>query len=382
MFGAHPRVVERRRDQIIVAVDFVIADVDRAFVAAQQHLGPTLAALMLEARIKPVERDLGRIARRELDRPGDAEALLVVRDFAVARDARMEGERDRIASRAWPIGAARIGGGPARRTIDRVEARLRPANRIIAEFERLLVRIGGRHGKTERAGIVDPAEQSGDARADFFGEVVIAALRRQRGGEAALARERVAGVEVDDGAERAFVEFGRRGLVDDDRAEQLRGEDVEVERAVAVRRGAVGRGRDGFEPVDPDAGELRAEPAHGDAAAFAAIALDRDAGNALQRFGEVLVGEFGDIFGDDRVDRGDRLALHVERGTERGAEAGDDDLVSARHRFIGGRSSVLRPSRRGRQNGKRCTARQPGQSANAPHCMNSHYHPPMYSALI
>src|SRR3546814_5152327 len=79
----------------------------------------------------------------------------------------------------------------------------------------------------------------------------------------------------------------------------FRREDVEVERAVAVRRRAVGRGRDCFHAVQADAGELRAQAAHRDRAALAGVALDRDVGNALQRFGEILVGEFGDILGDD-----------------------------------------------------------------------------------
>src|SRR3546814_8725221 len=65
---------------------------------------------------------------------------------------------------------------------------------------------------------------------------------------------------------RSFVDRGRRRLVDDERGEQFRREDVEVERAVAVRRRAVGRGRDRFHAVQADAGELRAEAAHRDRA--------------------------------------------------------------------------------------------------------------------
>src|SRR3546814_14186110 len=119
----------------------------------------------------------------------------------------------------------------------------------------------------------------------------------------------MSGAEVDHCSQLAFVERGRRGLVDDERGEELRRENVEVERAVAVRRGAVGRGRDRFHPVEADAGELRTEPAYGDRAAFAGVALDRNARDALKRFGEILVGEFGDVLGDDDVDRRDRVAL-------------------------------------------------------------------------
>src|SRR3546814_9409497 len=75
-----------------------------------------------------------------------------------------------------------------------------------------------------------------------------------------------------------------------------------------------------------------------------------DLRNALKRFGEILVGEFGDVLGDDHIDRRDRVALLIERLVERGAETGDDDLVLARDAFSGG---VLRPGRRHRQHGKR-----------------------------
>src|SRR3546814_1727554 len=61
-----------------------------------------------------------------------------------------------------------------------------------------------------------------------------------------------------------------------------------------------------------------------------------DLRNALKRFGEILVGEFGDVLGDDHIDRRDRVALLIERLVERGAETGDDDLVLARDAFSGG----------------------------------------------
>src|SRR3546814_7982756 len=67
-----------------------------------------------------------------------------------------------------------------------------------------------------------------------------------------------------------------------------------------------------FRSVQADAGELRAQAAHRDRAALAGVALDRDAGNALQRFGEILVGEFGDILGDDHIHRAGRIAFLVE----------------------------------------------------------------------
>jgi len=59
---------------------------------------------------------------------------------------------------------------------------------------------------------------------------------------------------------------------------------------------------------------------------IAGVALDGDAGDALESLGEVLVREAGNILGDDGVDRGNRFALQVERGIQRSAKAGHDDV--------------------------------------------------------
>ena len=52
----------------------------------------------------------------------------------------------------------------------------------------------------------------------------------------------------------------------------------------------------------------------------------RHAGHALHRFSEVRVGEFADVFSNDRIDRCRFTAFHAERAVERGAEASDDDI--------------------------------------------------------
>ena len=58
-------------------------------------------------------------------------------------------------------------------------------------------------------------------------------------------------------------------------------------------------------------------------------------GTRWMRFGEIQIGEVGDVLGDDRVDRADRVALLVERDAQALAEAGDDDLFDGR--FLRGR---------------------------------------------
>src|SRR3546814_17739297 len=109
--------------------------------------------------------------------------------------------------------------------------------------------------------------------------------------------ERVAGVEIDHRTERPVVERCFGGLVDHDRVEQLGGEDVAIERAIAVGRGAVGRGRDRLHAVDADARALRTATAHGARTPPARVPLDREAGTALARFGQLLIWKLGCVLG-------------------------------------------------------------------------------------
>ncbi len=90
------------------------------------------------------------------------------------------------------------------------------------------------------------------------------------------------------------------------------------------------RGRGGV-VVDAHAREVGRQAAHADLAAFAAVAGDRDAGNALQAFGQVGVREGGDVVGIDGVEFDIGLAFLLQRSLQRGAEAVDDD-----DRVVGG----------------------------------------------
>ena len=59
-------------------------------------------------------------------------------------------------------------------------------------------------------------------------------------------------------------------------------------------------------------------------------AVDRDAGNALQRLGHRTIGQGADIFRGDRVDNGVGVALDILGIGERLADTADDDDI-----FIG-----------------------------------------------
>src|SRR5690606_13537567 len=79
--------------------------------------------------------------------------------------------------------------------------------------------------------------------------------------------------------------------------------------------------------VEGDQIEARAEATRGDLGAFAVAALDRDAGDALQRLGKVGVRELADVLGADRVDDTGGVALDVHRVLEAVAQPRDDDGV-------------------------------------------------------
>jgi hypothetical protein len=99
--------------------------------------------------------------------------------------------------------------------------------------------------------------------------------------------------------------------------------------------GAAGRGQ-GLHAVDAHAGELRTQAPHGDLAAFAAVAGDRDARDALDGFERLGRGTCGDVLGQDGVDRAVG-ALDVQGLAQAGAEAGDHHLLdSAARRVIQG----------------------------------------------
>src|SRR5690606_10110855 len=120
--------------------------------------------------------------------------------------------------------------------------------------------------------------------------------------------ERTRGQDVDGGADASAGLGGAAGLVNGHAADGFGGQLGEVE-ATGARPDAA--------DLEPTAAETistrdlaaveghkvvtRAEATGGDLGAFAVTTLDRDAGDALQRFGEVGVGELADVLGADRV---------------------------------------------------------------------------------
>src|SRR3546814_14697867 len=96
-----------------------------------------------------------------------------------------------------------------------------------------------------------------------------------------------------------------------DLAREVRGQHLEIERA---------RARPGRElaPVIQRVGEFRIEPADAQELALAEIAADLHAGDALERFGDVLLGIFADVLGRDAVPDDIAIALVFDRALTAG----------------------------------------------------------------
>src|SRR3546814_16309328 len=113
--------------------------------------------------------------------------------------------------------------------------------------------------------------------------------------------ERLARVVDDDAADAAFVEPRLGRLIHLDAADEARRQQQVIERA---RRIAAGRGDE--VAVEFGQRQIGAEAADADATALAAVARNDDARNALERVGDVLVGEKrGRESGGEREGRGD-----------------------------------------------------------------------------
>ncbi len=143
-------------------------------------------------------------------------------------------------------------------------------------------------------------------------------------------RPRAAHVHGTRGA--AFDHGCGRALVNRKLGEQLRREQVEVDFPVGVLRirRAGGGDRNGS-AVQQDAREVRAEAANRDVGSFTGdITGDRDAGNAIERLGDIGVGEFADVFRGDRVDKPDCLALGLGGLAQTLAVPRDDHFLQFR----------------------------------------------------
>ena len=195
----------------------------------------------------------------------------------------------------------------------------------------LMARLGKHLEQQARvAGLVLPVEQRIDLRIGLLRERRMDQLRRDLGGERLLEAQRRARLDVDGARDTAFDQIGLRALVYRDLADDFRRQQ-RIAHAAAHRLGLVQHepvARAHRVAVDQRLGQARARAADADPvvlreAAFAAGArADVDAWNALDRIGDVLVGQLADVFGGDHFDDRIGIALLVQRLLARRTDAG------------------------------------------------------------
>ncbi len=329
-FRAQVDVVEQPVDEVAASVDLAVAHDHLRLARAGATEGERLQEVFLAGRVEISEQAIYAqdqvVDRLELQRAGGAETVLVVGEHAVARNARVEG------------------GGQARLRERRGRAEAAAAGAVVpAHGARAFLgelALGHREREQRAHAAIGPgvAEHQRAARIRFLGQLVVTDLSTAHDDHLAVV-ERSRRGEVDGRAERAFLDFGGCRLAHRDAIEQIGCEYVEVETAAAVvaaRGVAAAGGGERFHAVDAHARELRAEAAHRDVAAFAGHARDRHAGNALQRLGEIEIGELADVLGHDHVGLADLHALELDRLLEAGAEAHDVDRLQHGLLALGG----------------------------------------------
>ena len=211
---------------------------------------------------------------------------------------------------------------------------LAPVPVAIAIFVVANLRIGDRDERTEIA--LTLREQADEPRGDAVGLVVGLGLRGQHDLLAVIV-ERFGGEELHGAGDAALVLVGGVAFLHAHAVEQLGREQAEIEAAASADVAAIvhagGRVAEHFHAVQLRAREIRAETAQRDLASLARVAGDGDAGDALQRLGEIHVGERGDVRRHDIVLGPDGATLQILRRQQAAAIAVDDDVRGGLRRF-------------------------------------------------
>ena len=132
-------------------------------------------------------------------------------------------------------------------------------------------------------------------------------------------------VHIYGGADAGTIQVGVWALVYVRAGNELRGKHVEIEltpRTVCGQDAAIQRYRV----------ELRPEATNRHTIANTTDAVNRDAGQSLQRLRDVLVRHLAQILAGNRIDRVDGFLLDIDGLPLTTADAGDNDLLDRRRR--------------------------------------------------
>ncbi len=186
--------------------------------------------------------------------------------------------------------------------------------------------VGRRYQYAERVVGERAADERGEFRRKFAqaGDCAVGGGRLVHGfcaddaAEAGVV-ERTCRLDVDGRADTAGRDVHPARLVDLNRPDAFRRDVAEVEGAAALRRHRAS--------VQRDQVELRAHAADGDLRAFIVDALDRHARDSRERLCQVLVGEFADLLGRNRIDDTCCRTLAIHRRHETAANTRRDDFL-------------------------------------------------------
>ena len=255
-------------------------------------------------------------------------------------------------------------------TVAQLGAEIRLDAEELRQLREAAARIVGHDADVADAGLEVLGDEDRGGIIGVLREIAHAELAGRGDVEVLVAKvERQAGAQVDLAAGAAFDEVSGRGLIDVDGAHQLGRNVAPQQRAAAI--GAedfttVQARRDARQATHLHAGTLRGKVVR---IIQRREAHDRHARNALEHFGDRIVGQLARVIGDDRVDDCLTAALAIVGSLKRSAAAGDDDLFATRDisplagRFLSRIGCALRLDLRiGRQRGARHGERQRGSA--------------------
>ncbi len=178
--------------------------------------------------------------------------------------------------------------------------------------------IAAADADTERISAVYIVAYRGHARAGLLAEAAVNALDTPRDGRLADV-ERSRSAHIHRRGQTAVDVRGSWRLLDQDGPHEIGRQAQEVEGTAPAA--------DDLPAIELGVYEGGAQAAYTDRAAGAAAAGDLDAGNALERLGDIDVRIFADVLSGDDVADGRLVALDGRRPRQRLSETGHDDFL-------------------------------------------------------
>ena len=307
---------DRTFGQHAVAIDRIVSDETLRFALSEGEFDRGFARVDLQVRVEILRADLELVGRAviDADRSTPPAAILVaVGDVAIF----------------GRIIIGRHGRGVAASLVEGPVAAI-----VAAQHIDVIVRLFVAESGNDPEAVVEiVAENCGARRLPTRNLAALAALDVAGQREALLEVKRIARLEVDDPAKPAFEQRCIGRFEDLDPPDQFRRHAFETVVAVIIAFADLVDLEAADEELAVQQRDVLVEPADADFRTLPVFTVDLDTRQALERFRDILVGEFADVFRRHRFDDEVRIALGIQRVFKRCAKAGDDDDVV---RLVGG----------------------------------------------